>query len=454
MVVIGRSYKDYMNFFQDIRPEFQNQRYLLRDLDYKWKKDLSISRCSPFTESFLPSAFRLGKQTLGEDNDCDLTYVENDNGKRFKLDLDAIFVPPINFNLNTAPHLIPFIDIDIEDEIEDKEKEVSNEIDMQEVIVIPSEQSNRCPVAFNEVPDIDYQIDRANKRFEVLNITMIDEWNDDSKFDKTWIDYLKQKYPKVMPLDLLINDKNVRSWFHLDISKDSFNCKICSKHFKHFAIDKQYETDLTTENGFKITDDIDKNRKMIYRHYEGNAHRSVLYKLKKYKLDNLKSTFISEQQKRDIKDEESKITSRMFRTVYFEAKTNLAFDNHRRLVDLQRIHGVEMGHLYASKQGSFQILESISLQMHERLLNYLLSANKPFSILLDGSNDLTKNHYLSVLFQTLDKDDNIVVYFYRLVNLKNDETARGMMRELLWWFNHDGLTKFVQNNLVAYSSDG
>ena len=105
-------------------------------------------------------------------------------------------------------------------------------------------------------------------------------------------------------------------------------------------------------------------------------HQTVLSKLKKYKIDSLKDHFIKLQRSEDIKDEECTATARMFRLVFVEAKANVAFSNHKLFVDLEKIHGVDLGNHWSSIHGSIEIMLSISSQFHQRLINHLMTENK------------------------------------------------------------------------------
>ena len=60
MVVIGRKYDSKQKIFVELRPDLFEQLYMLKDLDYKWKNPLSISRCTPYTKPFFPQGFKIG----------------------------------------------------------------------------------------------------------------------------------------------------------------------------------------------------------------------------------------------------------------------------------------------------------------------------------------------------------------------------------------------------------
>jgi len=73
---------------------------------------------------------------------------------------------------------------------------------------------------------------------------------------------------------------------------------------------------------------------------------------------------------------------------------------------------------------------------------YLRASDNPVSIILDGSTSTDVVHYLVVLFQTLESN-RLIVYFYRLIKLGVQETARAQLAALLEAFTEDGLMEYL-----------
>ena len=99
------------------------------------------------------------------------------------------------------------------------------------------------------------------------------------------------------------------------------------------------------------------------------------------------------------------------------------------------------------------MVTSISNLIHQKLKKFLMTNNKPIGLIVDTSNDYYKNHYLSVLIQTLE-NNRPNVYLYRLIKLGKDESAKGMADLLKDNIQKDGLLGVFASNLRAFSSDG
>lgn len=170
----------------------------------------------------------------------------------------------------------------------------------------------------------------------------------------------------------------------------------------------------------------------------------------------MRKDFEEIQRKEETKNEGVlEITSKMMRTVYMEIKKNIPFDSHLSLVLLQEINGIDMGFHHREKCGATSMMELISSSMHQRLLKHMLSEQLPFSIIVDGSSDISDNHYLSIYFQILEKNVPVVV-FYKLVELSSDVTAQGIYTSVKTALQNEDvdLLNYFRTNLVGFASDG
>lgn len=75
---------------------------------------------------------------------------------------------------------------------------------------------------------------------------------------------------------------------------------------------------------------------------------------------------------------------------------------------------IDMGYHHFEIKGCTRITEFISETMHATLHDNLMAQNVPISIILDGTTDSSRIHYLIVDFQTIE-NDYPVIYFYRLL---------------------------------------
>lgn len=62
---------DNCNLFLDLKPDYTNRKYVLREFDNKAKSiDYSLNRCTIDTRGFVPEQFKLGRITPAAENDC------------------------------------------------------------------------------------------------------------------------------------------------------------------------------------------------------------------------------------------------------------------------------------------------------------------------------------------------------------------------------------------------
>ena len=174
------------------------------------------------------------------------------------------------------------------------------------------------------------------------------------------------------------------------------------------------------------------------------------------KYFRLKTDFEIAQKKADEQSEEYlKVTSRMFRTVFTEIKKNIPFDSHSFIVRLQQFHGVNMGNHHYDKCAAIRMMESMSAHMHNLMLQHMVSRDLPFTIILDGSDDITDSHFMIVYFQILENDVPVMC-FYRLIETTSDVSALGYFNSIKKAMLEEKVPiyDYFQRNLVGYVSDG
>lgn len=127
----------------------------------------------------------------------------------------------------------------------------------------------------------------------------------------------------------------------------------------------------------------------------------------------------------------------MIRTVYVLNKLTMPFSSHSGLVSLQELNGINLGYHHYERTSCTRITNFISKTMHNTFVKSLLEKNVPVSIIIDGTSDSSRNHYLIVYFQTIE-NDNPVIYFYRLLEV-NDESSLGLYTLITEaWNNEEG----------------
>ena len=69
--------------------------------------------------------------------------------------------------------------------------------------------------------------------------------------------------------------------------------------------------------------------------------------------------------------------------------------------------------------------------------------------LVDGSTDLTQDHYMAVLFQYVTKQGDVAVAFYKLIEVKLDESAEGHLDVLMAALKEDELWNAMKSGRLS-----
>ena len=69
--------------------------------------------------------------------------------------------------------------------------------------------------------------------------------------------------------------------------------------------------------------------------------------------------------------------------------------------------------------------------------------------LVDGSTDLTQDHYMAVLFQYVTKQGDVAVEFYKLIEVKLDESAEGHLEVLMAALKEDDLWNIMKSGRLS-----
>ena len=119
------------------------------------------------------------------------------------------------------------------------------------------------------------------------------------------------------------------------------------------------------------------------------------------------------------------------RTAFFAAKNYLSFKSHAALVKLQQknLGSDIMGTKCANEKAAKAMTLAISEVYHKDLVQKMKDMTSPFSVIIDASTDRSQEHVLVVLFQYLTPEGKIQESFYKLVEIKLDESAEGQLLE-------------------------
>lgn len=199
-----------------------------------------------------------------------------------------------------------------------------------------------------------------------------------------------------------------------------------------------------------LKDTKKKNQDAINDHAKSVIHLNIIANLKE-NFKNLKKKQRLTANSNDYLD----VTSKMFRTVYVVNKFALPFSDHEKLVNLQKINGINLGFHHYERSGCTAITNHISEQMHEILINNLLKSKMPISIIIDDTTDAGNVHFKIVYFQTIE-NSNPVIYFYKLIETKSETGLAGFEALRSAWISEErkDFHKYMEENLIGFASDG
>ena len=93
-------------------------------------------------------------------------------------------------------------------------------------------------------------------------------------------------------------------------------------------------------------------------------------------------------------------TKKIFNTVYYLAKTDRPFSDHKGLIDLQKKNGIDIGVTLQSHYSSTKIIKNISSEFRKNLILKLISEEQKLSVLIDESTTLGRESVSIVYIKT------------------------------------------------------
>ena len=148
-------------------------------------------------------------------------------------------------------------------------------------------------------------------------------------------------------------------------------------------------------------------------------------------------------------------TKRVFRTSYHIAKSNRPYKDQEKLVELQKLNGLDMGQSLYSKNSCQKINQSISDQMRSKLCKKLISINSLISIIIDESTTMSTKTTLMIYFKAeFQKDLDPAFFFMGLIELC-DKSAESIVNDLLNYVQKHGFDdKYLKKYFVAFAAGG
>lgn len=150
-----------------------------------------------------------------------------------------------------------------------------------------------------------------------------------------------------------------------------------------------------------------------------------------------------------------KSTIKVFRSAYCLAKNDRPFSDYSKLLQLQKMNGVDIGVGLHSRFSATEIIDHISDGMKKRITQQVKSISGKISILIDESTTLSDKSTLIVYLKCeTSKDLPPNVLFLDLIELPN-QTADSIFEALLGCLNNYGFAlEYLKDNFIAFACDG
>lgn len=286
------------------------------------------------------------------------------------------------------------------------------------------------------------------------------EWENTAYFRKEWITKIFEHQKDLLPAEKIKNQVDLRVWFIYYFNENNpkestYGCRLCRDYYDKFGLALKYKSKLADPKGtLKISKQA--NSDQINQHPKSPGHLSIIQKLKEAQENKLSKVMNAVQWAEEEKNYEVlQVTANMMKTIYAEVRMNIPFMYHPYMVELLKLHGAKVGYHHKDKRSAIRMIEVMSNEMHDMLLNALTEKNYPCSLIVDTSTSIGLYHYLTVLIQTLE-NERPVVYFYRLIEVGKDSSAVGLMNAFADAVHTEKIdvTRYFKHNLVGFGADG
>lgn len=276
------------------------------------------------------------------------------------------------------------------------------------------------------------------------------------RYSDSWIEAITQHQSDLLPTKTVLNYK---SWFEYlkneEQPKNSkFRCRLCFKYFNKMNFPKHTMSAFAKKEGLLKTSKK-KNQDALYEHAKSACHLNIISNLKENFAKKQRLSVFTDEQLEETKNTHLKATIQMIRSVFVLNKLSLPFSDHKDLVKLQKLNGVELGIHHYERSGCTAMTIEISKYMNEILIENLVKSQMPISIIIDDTTDAGNNHFKIVYFQTIE-ETNPVIYFYKLINTTSETGLAGFEALIDAWKSEENkqFLNYMQNNLIGFSSDG
>ena len=319
-------------------------------------------------------------------------------------------------------------------------------------------------ISIDEAMEIDAEI--LAGQIGTLTDAPVLPWDDERQFKDEWIQDIKTHQSDIIDLDV-VRKPSVIWWLEYIYSEqgprhNSLRCRICYHAFEdNVVVDRSQRSSrshITTALGYvRVTGTNAKSRnsEVINDHAVSNIHAvSTQYQWLKTVYD-LRSELDKVLEEEDGPHRDFYLaTDNVVSSVLHLVKLGTGMSQIKNHINYLRKLKVEVGSLHHHTISASQIIEIVSNSMHSTLVEALNKWNKPFSMMLDGSEDISGIPYLGVMFVSSLENDRLSIFLYKAIELEVEHTGEAIF-DLFWkQITKDGLEDHFRKNLVGYASDG
>lgn len=116
-------------------------------------------------------------------------------------------------------------------------------------------------------------------------------------------------------------------------------------------------------------------------------------------------------------------TTCIFRTAYFIAKYNRPFDDHSKLIELQKLNKINLGTTLHSRYSSTMIISHIAEEMKNKIIQNIIRTSSKISVLIDESTTTSSLSGMVVFIKASISHSESIFIFLDLVELKSQTAA-------------------------------
>ena len=195
-------------------------------------------------------------------------------------------------------------------------------------------------------------------------------------------------------------------------------------------------------------------RNTMKKHNDSKAHQAAKRTLN-LRVKETWKTCSSQVSAKDVCTSE-----KIFRSVYFLAKSNRPFSDHPEICQLQRLNGIDLGVTLHSRYSATSIVETISHVMRANLCRFITDHQMKLSVLLDESTTVSRKSAIVMYIRvsSLDftgwKDSGAITFPQELAELDALDAQTITSAFLALFAKHGFNDKYIKANLIGACSDG